>query len=76
MFRRMPEVAGDAALLVDPADVQSIAEGLRKLTEDAALRAELAQKGLETKPGIHLGKSGGSEPGTSTRNCWVSDRND
>jgi len=43
----MPEVAGSAALLVDPADVQSVAEGLRKLTEDAALRTELARKGLE-----------------------------
>jgi glycosyltransferase involved in cell wall biosynthesis len=43
----MPEVAGHAALLVDPADTPSIAEGLRKLTEDAALRAEFAQKGLE-----------------------------
>jgi glycosyltransferase involved in cell wall biosynthesis len=43
----MPEVAGRAALLVDPADIASIAEGLRKLTEDAALRAEFAQKGLE-----------------------------
>jgi glycosyltransferase involved in cell wall biosynthesis len=43
----MPEVAGSAALLVDPADVQSVAEGLRKLTEDAALRSDLAQKGLE-----------------------------
>jgi glycosyltransferase involved in cell wall biosynthesis len=43
----MPEVVGSAALLVDPADVQSVAEGLRKLTEDAVLRSELAQKGLE-----------------------------
>ncbi len=43
----LPEVSGDAALLVDPADVQSVGEGLRKLTEDAALRSELAQKGFE-----------------------------
>jgi glycosyltransferase involved in cell wall biosynthesis len=43
----MPEVAGRAALFVDPADIQSVAENLRKLTEDAALRAELARKGLE-----------------------------
>jgi len=43
----LPEVAGNAALLVDPADVQSLAEGLRKLTEDAALRSELARKGLQ-----------------------------
>ena len=43
----MPEVAGSAALLVDPADAQSVAEGLRKITEDAELRNELARKGLE-----------------------------
>jgi alpha-1,3-rhamnosyl/mannosyltransferase len=43
----MPEVAASAALLVDPEDVQSVAEGLRKLTEDAVLRTELARKGLE-----------------------------
>lgn len=42
----MPEVAGYAALLVDPADTNSVADGLRKLTEDAALRAELARKGV------------------------------
>jgi glycosyltransferase involved in cell wall biosynthesis len=42
----MPEVAGDAALLIDPRDVASIAEGLRKLTDDDTLRSELARKGL------------------------------
>jgi glycosyltransferase involved in cell wall biosynthesis len=42
----MPEVSGTAALHVDPSDVASIAAGLRKLTEDSALRAVLTQKGL------------------------------
>jgi glycosyltransferase involved in cell wall biosynthesis len=42
----MPEVAGDAALLVDPSDVASLTEGLRKLTTDGTLRADLIQKGL------------------------------
>ncbi len=42
----MPEVVGDAALLVDPLDVQSITEGLRRVTGDAALRAELIAKGI------------------------------
>ncbi len=42
----LPEVAGDAALLVNPLDVTSIAEGLVKLSQDATLRAHLAQKGL------------------------------
>jgi len=42
----MPEVAGDAALLVDPQDVASIAEGLRRLTTDSALRERLIGAGL------------------------------
>jgi glycosyltransferase involved in cell wall biosynthesis len=43
----MPEVAGDAALFVDPFDVESIADGLRKLTGDPGLRTALSQKGIE-----------------------------
>lgn len=42
----MPEVAGDAALLVDPADVSSIADGLRKLASNSELRDTLIQAGL------------------------------
>ena len=42
----LPEVAGDAALLVDSADTASIAEGLRRLTGDEALRRRFAQQGL------------------------------
>jgi glycosyltransferase involved in cell wall biosynthesis len=40
------EIAGDAALLVDPMDVDSIAEGLRRLLEDDALAERLRQAGL------------------------------
>ena len=43
----LPEVSGEAALLVDPTDVDSIAAGLRRLTEDQALRDELIRKGLD-----------------------------
>lgn len=39
------EVAGDAALLADPEDVDALAEGLRRLTEDAGLRQDLAARG-------------------------------
>jgi glycosyltransferase involved in cell wall biosynthesis len=42
----MPEVAGDAAILVDPRDVTSIADGLRRLTTDSALRDALARAGI------------------------------
>jgi glycosyltransferase involved in cell wall biosynthesis len=41
----LPEVAGDAALLVDPLDTAAIAEGLRRLAHDPDLRAELRLRG-------------------------------
>ena len=42
----LPEVAGDAALYVDPTDVGSIAAGLGTILEDEPLRRELASRGL------------------------------
>ena len=48
----IPEVAGDAALLVDPADTTSIAEGLRRLTEDQPFRNRLAEQGLLRSAGF------------------------
>jgi glycosyltransferase involved in cell wall biosynthesis len=42
----MPEVAGGAALLVDPVDAGSIADGLCQLTVDPALRHTLTRAGL------------------------------
>jgi glycosyltransferase involved in cell wall biosynthesis len=41
----MSEIAGDAALLVDPMQVQSIANGIRLLFESPQLRSDLAIKG-------------------------------
>lgn len=43
----MPEVAGDAALLVDPYDVDALADALRRLLVDETLRADLVARGLE-----------------------------
>jgi len=42
----LPEVAGDAALYVDPNDVGSITAGLQQILEDDALRRELSSRGL------------------------------
>lgn len=42
----IPEVAGDAALLVDPYDVAGIAEGLRRLDDDEDLRTAQSARGL------------------------------
>ncbi|MCU0501939.1 MAG: glycosyltransferase family 4 protein [Anaerolineae bacterium] len=43
----LPEVAGDAALLVDPHDVDAIADALLRIATDAELRAELDRRGQE-----------------------------
>jgi glycosyltransferase involved in cell wall biosynthesis len=43
----LPEVAGDAALLVNPHNVEEILWGMQTLADDAALRAELVTRGLE-----------------------------
>ena len=43
----MPEVAGDAALLVDPYEVDDIEDAICKLTNDPALCAELSAKGIQ-----------------------------
>jgi glycosyltransferase involved in cell wall biosynthesis len=42
----LPEVAGDAALFVNPANIDEIIDGLRRLTQREELRAHLAQLGL------------------------------
>jgi glycosyltransferase involved in cell wall biosynthesis len=43
----MPEVAGDAAILVDPRNPESIAEGLKTAFFDSSRREELIRRGLE-----------------------------
>jgi glycosyltransferase involved in cell wall biosynthesis len=41
----LPEVCGDAAVLVDPLDAAAIADGLSRILDDAVLRARLAAAG-------------------------------
>lgn len=43
----LPEVVGDAALAVDPFDVEAIAGAMHKLVNDPALRKELSVKGQQ-----------------------------
>jgi glycosyltransferase involved in cell wall biosynthesis len=43
----LPEVVGDAGLLVDPFDERALAESLARVIDDADLRASLRVKGLE-----------------------------
>lgn len=41
----LPEVAGDAAVVVDPYDVQAMTRGIQALDTDEALRADLVTRG-------------------------------
>jgi len=43
----LPEVAGEAAIYVDPDDADSIANGIRRLVNDRELAADLRARGLE-----------------------------
>jgi glycosyltransferase involved in cell wall biosynthesis len=43
----LPEVAGGAALLVDPYDEEAIASGIVRAVNDESLRADLIEKGRE-----------------------------
>jgi glycosyltransferase involved in cell wall biosynthesis len=42
----LPEVVGDAAVLVDPYSATSIAEGIERVLSDASLRQGLVERGL------------------------------
>ena len=42
----LPEVAGDAAILVEPGDTEALGQALRHLTTDQGLRRDLAQRGI------------------------------
>jgi len=42
----LPEVAGDAAILVNPLDVNALAEAIEHVLADRALRTEMRAKGL------------------------------
>jgi glycosyltransferase involved in cell wall biosynthesis len=43
----LPEIAGDAALVVDPFEVTAIAEAIRLIAEDSALARTLRDRGME-----------------------------
>jgi len=48
----MPEVAGDAAVYFDPRDVEDMASSIARVSRDAGLRAELADRGLVRAAGF------------------------
>ena len=43
----LPEVVGDAGIMVNPTDTDAIAAGLRQLVENTELRGKLSGAGIE-----------------------------
>ena len=54
----LPEVVGDAALLVNPQDVDEVAQALIKVTTDSAYAQELVEKGLLNAERFNWEKTG------------------
>jgi glycosyltransferase involved in cell wall biosynthesis len=52
-----PEVAGDAAILVDPDDVDGLADAMYRVSVDDALAADLRQRGLRRAAGFSWSES-------------------
>ncbi len=42
----LPEVAGEAAIMIDPYDLDALTDALRRIVDDSALRENLIQKGF------------------------------
>jgi glycosyltransferase involved in cell wall biosynthesis len=53
----MPEVSGEAGLLVDPYDIDSITEALIRMEEDVELRLELVRKGRQQRQNFTWNKA-------------------
>ncbi|WP_374792499.1 glycosyltransferase family 4 protein [Aerosakkonema funiforme] len=54
----IPEVAGDAAILIDPYNVGEIAEAMQAVADDAELRSRLRQAGLARSQQFSWAKTG------------------
>ncbi len=48
----LPEVAGDAAVLVDPEDAPALGEAIKRLVGDSELRSDLIQRGFKRAEGF------------------------
>lgn len=56
----MPEISGDAALIVDPFDVSSISRALIQISSDDKLREQLIAKGFERSKKFTWNQSAGN----------------
>jgi glycosyltransferase involved in cell wall biosynthesis len=53
----LPEVVGDAGLIVDPLDVEGLREAIRRVLDDGALRQEMRERGLQRARGFSWSKA-------------------
>jgi glycosyltransferase involved in cell wall biosynthesis len=53
----LPEIAGDAALFVDPNNVNDIKKAMLRIYDDEALRKNLITKGIERRQQFSWDKS-------------------
>jgi glycosyltransferase involved in cell wall biosynthesis len=53
----LPEVVGDAGILIDPLNVDELAESLRRVLEDRAFAEVLAQQGIKRAAGFSWKKT-------------------
>ncbi len=51
----IPEVVGDAGVLVDPEDISAVAAAMRKILEDDTVRANLEERGLNRASHFRVG---------------------
>jgi glycosyltransferase involved in cell wall biosynthesis len=48
----LPEIAGDAAIVVDPTDGARLSEAMERLLDDKGLRDEMVRRGLARSAGF------------------------
>ena len=53
----LPDIAGDAALLVDPEDVEGLGDALLRAADDAGTREQLIARGRERVRGFTWGET-------------------
>ena len=63
----LPEVVGDAGVLVDPHDVDAIARGMARLWHDDALRRDLSIRGIERARAFSWERTASQTLGVYTR---------
>ena len=54
----LPEVAGDGAILINPLDVQALAQAMQEVWQDSRLRTGLQQRGLARSAQFSWQKTG------------------